>query len=128
MIDCKRLLYIDDEQELLDLARFFFEDEDIQVDTSLTLREAARLLETHRYDVIISDVSLPDGNGIKFVSEYKRRGDFHGLFMAVTGDLEAARPEAEGSPDLTLHKPLQFDVLVDQVLALIHKNSNKTGQ
>ena len=50
-----RILYIDDEVELLDLATSFFEDEDLPLEIASTFDDALTLLRSNDYDLIISD-------------------------------------------------------------------------
>ena len=60
------VLYIDKDQILLDSGKRFLErDEDIRVDTALSLHEALPLLKTSSFDAIIADYQMRETDGIQ---------------------------------------------------------------
>ena len=67
------VLIIDDEQKLRQLLTRIIGLEGFDVREAGTLKEAGRLLEREDMDVILCDVKLPDGNGVDFVKEVRRR-------------------------------------------------------
>jgi CheY-like chemotaxis protein len=44
-----------------------------EVASAATVEDALRLLENLRFDVLVSDIGLPDGNGFDLVTEAKKR-------------------------------------------------------
>lgn len=70
-----KILIIDDEEKLRSLlARIIkLEDQAFEVLEAGTVKKALQLLEQHDFDVIISDVKLPDGNGIDILPEMRKR-------------------------------------------------------
>ncbi|MGB0983577.1 MAG: two-component regulator propeller domain-containing protein [Saprospiraceae bacterium] len=63
----KEILLIEDNQVNLLYAKNLFIQWNLNVSIAKTISEAIRMLTMARYDVIISDVKLPDGNGIDLV-------------------------------------------------------------
>ena len=60
----KRILLVDDEQELLDMVSSIFTNEGFcNVKTAKTVKEALCIAETFQPELAILDVMLPDGNG-----------------------------------------------------------------
>jgi len=78
-------LYVDDEPDLLEIARLFLEQSgEITVDTCTSPCEAFGRLNTARYDVIISDYQMPEMDGIAFLKNV--RSEFGTLpFILFTG-------------------------------------------
>jgi two-component system, NtrC family, response regulator HydG len=60
----KRILLVEDEPEIQDVLAFVLQGEGYAVDVAGTMAEAWRLLDEHRYDLVITDWRLPDGDGI----------------------------------------------------------------
>jgi hypothetical protein len=65
------------------------------------------------YDVLISDIGLPDGNGWDLVREARQRWPRLRI-VVVTGWEPPLRPEA-AMADLVLRKPLRADELLQFV-------------
>ena len=76
MADIVRILYVDDEPDLLEIARHFLEREGaFTVDTLTSAQEAIVHLNTARYDAIVSDYQMPGMDGITFLKQLKESGN-----------------------------------------------------
>jgi len=69
------MLIIDDEDKLRQLlARIIeLEWEDLEIQQAASLKAGLQQLKQREFDVVISDVKLPDGNGVDFVLEIKKQ-------------------------------------------------------
>lgn len=78
-----KILIIDDEEKLRGLlARIIkLEDNAFEVLEAGTVKKALQLLDQYDFDVIISDVKLPDGNGIDIVPEMRKRQQVAEIIM-----------------------------------------------
>ena len=69
-----RVLYVDDEPELLEIGKLFLENSgDFKVTTIIVATDAIRLLEKEPFDAIISDYQMPVMDGIQFLMEVRAR-------------------------------------------------------
>ena len=76
MAPATRLLYVDDETTLLEIAKIFLEAKgDFIVDTLTSANEALVVLNTMEYDAIISDYQMPTMDGITFLKQLKASGN-----------------------------------------------------
>jgi len=85
MTDAIRVLYVDDEADLLDLGKEFLEKSGgFFVDTAISA-DAARTVMTNRaYDAIVSDYQMPGEDGITFLKSV--RGTYGNIpFILFTG-------------------------------------------
>jgi len=63
-----RILYVDDEPEILEVGKTFFEQiPEFIVDTTLSSAEALSLLKKNTYNAIVSDYFMPDIDGLAFL-------------------------------------------------------------
>ena len=63
-----RVLYVDDESDLLDLTKMYLEQADnFIVTTVLNAPNAIKLLEKEKFDAIVSDYQMPVMDGIQFL-------------------------------------------------------------
>ena len=79
------ILVVDDDPAVLESFKAILEREPgFVVDTQTTSTEALELLDTRYFDVIISDYSMPDIDGVALLREARARG-CQSLFVIVTG-------------------------------------------
>jgi len=70
-----RVLHADDDRALLELVRHFLETSgDLVIDAAISGDVAQRMVDTHTYDAIVSDYTMPGCNGIELL-RYVRRKD-----------------------------------------------------
>ncbi len=60
-------LIIDDEADIRELIAMSLDRIGLNTHTAANLDEARNLLESYRFDVCLTDMRLPDGNGVEFV-------------------------------------------------------------
>ncbi len=71
-----------------------------------SLRAAARHLETYRPSVVVVDVGLPDGSGLKLIRALASARPRVPVLLATSGDPGAAQDALEAGADGFLPKPL----------------------
>ena len=65
------VLIIDDEEKLRTLLARIIRLEGFTVLEAENLKQGSKLLEKGDVDVLLSDVKLPDGNGVDFIKDLK---------------------------------------------------------
>jgi len=65
------LLIVDDENSILEFLSMLFESEGLAVDTARSAAEAQRALAGKRFDLVLCDILMPDGNGLDLLKEIK---------------------------------------------------------
>ncbi|MCC7306252.1 MAG: sigma-54-dependent Fis family transcriptional regulator [Acidobacteria bacterium] len=85
-----RALVIDDDKLALDLLTFHLTSDNFQVDTAETGAKGLELAKTAEYDVILTDLNLPDFNGIEMVRRSKDISPATEIIV-VTGEDSAER-------------------------------------
>ncbi len=66
------IFVVDDEQEILDVSRIFLENENYKVETFTSAQTALERLNSVVPDLIISDIKMPEMNGVEFVREVNK--------------------------------------------------------
>ncbi len=85
----KRILIVDDEQELLDLVTSILKEEGfLNVRAAKTVKEAIAISEAYEPEFAILDVMLPDGNGFDLMKQMKVKSgsDCPVLFLTACGE------------------------------------------
>jgi two-component system response regulator PilR (NtrC family) len=70
-----RLLVVDDEASVLDLLTLLFQSEGYQVASARSATEARQALADQRFDLVLCDILMPDGNGLDLLKEMKSAAD-----------------------------------------------------
>ena len=85
-----RLLVVDDEPDLLTLYELTLLREGHDIETARSLEEARERLAADRFDVLITDLRLPDGSGLELLHELEQAGDRPEKSIVVTAYGSAA--------------------------------------
>lgn len=70
-----RILCIEDDEDVATVVRTGLNERGFRVDYEATLAEGRRRLEARKYEAIILDLVLPDGNGLDFAASLRQRGN-----------------------------------------------------
>ena len=74
LVSSTRILVVDDEPDLRTLYELTLLREGHQVDTAENLQQARALMAEHHFDVMITDMRLPDGLGMSLLTDIKTQG------------------------------------------------------
>jgi PAS domain S-box-containing protein len=106
-----RLLLVDDHADTRRILSRLLGKCGHEVSTADCGENALKLMETERFDVIISDIGLPDTSGYELVREAKRRQPVQGIALSGFGMEEDVRRSLEAGFDYHLTKPVEFQEL-----------------
>ncbi|WP_085317742.1 sigma-54-dependent transcriptional regulator [Derxia lacustris] len=108
----QRVLIVDDEPDLLELLELTLIKMGLDVDAALTLERARELLQQRGYALCLTDMRLPDGDGIDLVRHVAEQ--FPALPIAVLtafGSAESAVAALKAGAFDYLSKPVALDQL-----------------
>ena len=91
-----------------------------QIFVADSTQSALEILQSQKFDVVLSDIGLPDGSGYEIVSEAKRKQPVKAVAITGFGTDEDIRRGKEAGFDFHLVKPVDFHELrnvLDQVSA-----------
>lgn len=121
------VLCVDDDPELLELAKAFLEElERLEVDTVTSAQEALQMLRKRKYEAVVSDYQMPDVDGIEFLKQF-RSLDQSTPFIIFTGrGMEEVAIEAlNNGASFYLQKGgearSQFALLEHKILSAVEK-------
>ncbi len=90
-MDKLKALVVDDEASICEVAKEIIEAEGLDVTTSTSSIDAVELLRKESYDLILSDLKMPDMSGIEFYEKVKEYSP-ESIFMIITayGTIQSA--------------------------------------
>ncbi len=111
------VLFVDDEKGILTALRRLFNDEDWEMFFATSAEEGLRILAQEPMDLVVSDVRMPEMNGIDFLSEVKKNySHIVRIFLSGYADNKAViKAFAEGCAQQLLPKPWDDEELREVV-------------
>ena len=121
------IMIADDDHEIRNLLRTFFEEQDVDLIESRNGAEALENIITNRPNLVILDVMMPELNGWQICKYVKSREEYEDvgiIMLTAIGPVNNELTSPLFGADDYMDKPFDFDVLeqkVNKVLALKRK-------
>ena len=114
------ILIVDDEADLREAIAFDFRRKKFNVLTASCGNDAIKIVERERIDLVLSDVRMPNGDGIELLDRIKDRNVFLPVVMFITGFTDITLDEAyDRGADAVFSKPFDRKVLMEAVLRAV---------
>jgi excisionase family DNA binding protein len=119
----RKLLLVDDDNDLVDLlCKFLQEDGRFEVRTASNGFDAGMMVKEYRPDIILLDVMLPDINGKEVCHRVRADTSLEEVrILCMSGLIEEDKIQElrlSGADDF-VHKPFEFEELMDRMCALL---------
>lgn len=112
-----KLLFIDDDEDLVTAWKLFLDEaEEVNPSFAMNGTEARKLLEKESFDVIISDVSMPDGEGVSVINYVIKQEGKKPLFIFLTGSSHIDSEYLVGiGANKVFYKPVEVNEVLDYI-------------
>lgn len=119
----KRILLVDDEQELLDMVvSILLENGFINIRTAKSIKQAVPASKNFSPELAILDVMLPDGSGFSLMETLKAEADYPILFLTARGEDEDKFKGFSLGADDYIVKPFLPKELLFRVMAILRRS------
>ena len=106
------VLLVDDEPDILELLELALRKMGLEVDKAGNVQAALAKLAAHRYDLCLTDMRLPDGDGLQVVQHIAQHNlDVPVAVITAHGNMENAITALKGGAFDYLAKPVSLDQL-----------------
>lgn len=123
-----RILIIEDNQRLADFISAGLSARGFGVDAAHTLGDAGATLRVLRYDALVLDLGLPDGDGLDFLRRLRDAGDSTPvLILTARDDLRDRVVGLDTGADDYLVKPFALEELGARLRALLRRPGSILG-
>ena len=123
MINKKRLVMVlEDDIDLAEGIELSLKSEELNFIMCKTITEARKALALYQFDLLIFDINLPDGNGLDFCRELKKKMQIPiVLLTAKSMEMDIVKGLESGADDY-ITKPFSLMVLRARIRALLRRN------
>lgn len=116
-----RIFLLEDDLSLINGLSFAFRKEGFSMDTARTVREAEALWAEGKYDLLVLDVSLPDGSGFEFCKRVRQASKVPVIFLTASDEEMSIIMGLDMGGDDYITKPFKLGVLLSRINALLRR-------
>lgn len=127
----KKILLVEDNEIIIKGLKYSLEQEDFEVTPAKSVLEAKRLLNANKYNLIILDVMLPDGNGFELCKFIKEKEKTPVIFLTAKDEEQDVVNGLELEAEDYIIKPFRTRELIlriNNILKRYEKTENKRIQ
>ncbi len=115
------ILLVEDDRSIVNHLMEFLDSQGFSVDAAMTQAEAMQKLESTQYDLLLLDISLPDGSGFSVCSAVKSQYDIPVIFLTASGDEFSVVAGLELGADDYISKPFRPRELVSRIRTVLRR-------
>ena len=124
----KTILLLEDDQSLNRGISFKLKKEGYTVYSAFTIAEGLQLFDEQEFQLIISDVGLPDGSGFDFCEMIRSKSDVYILMLtALDQEIDMVTGYEMGADDYVT-KPFSLMVLMSKIQAAMRRVSQTSNE
>ena len=122
-----KIMLLEDDLSLIDGLSYALNKQGWNVTVAKTVTEAIRLWRGAAFDLLILDVSLPDGNGFDFCKNVRQVSDVPILFLTASDEETNVVMGLDIGGDDYVTKPFKLGVLISRINALLRRGRGTLG-
>ncbi len=120
----KRILFVEDDLSLIHGLSYALKKQGYELHIARTYLEAKTLWSKINCDLIILDVSLPDGSGYDLCQDIRKTSKVPILFLTVADEETEITMGLDIGGDDYITKPFKLAVLLSRINALLRRSEN----
>lgn len=120
----KRLFLVEDDVSLVSGLSFAVKKQGYEITAARTSLEADRLWEKGIYDLVILDVSLPDGSGLELCKKIRQSSNIPIMFLTAADEETDIIMGLELGGDDYMTKPFKLAVFLSRIRALLRRSES----
>ena len=120
----KRIFFVEDDLSLINGLSFAIKKQGYEIDIARTNSEAKNLWMNGKYDLVILDVSLPDGSGYDLCKKIRQTSKVPIIFLTAADEETDIIMGLDIGGDDYITKPFKLAVFLSRVNALLRRSEN----
>lgn len=116
-----KIFLLEDDLSLISGLSFAFKKQGFELNIARTLKEANSLWADGKYDLLVLDVSLPDGTGFEFCQKVRLTSKVPIIFLTASDEETSIIMGLDIGGDDYITKPFKLGVLISRINALLRR-------
>lgn len=118
----KRIFFVEDDLSLMGGLTFALKKQGYDVEAARTFAQAKQIWQEGRYDLVILDVTLPDGSGFDLCREIRQHSRVPILFLTAADEETDVTLGLDIGGDDYVTKPFKLAIFLSRVNALLRRS------
>lgn len=115
------ILLVEDDLNLIDGLEYSIKKNGFHVDVARTVREALSLYEDQKYNLLILDLTLPDGTGFDICGKVRQSSDVPIIFLTAADEEVNIVMGLDIGGDDYITKPFKLNELISRINSLLRR-------
>lgn len=115
------ILLVEDDLSLIDGLEYSIEKNGFHVDIARTVKEALTLYQDEKYDLLILDLTLPDGTGFEICQKVRLTSTVPIIFLTASDEEVNVVMGLDIGGDDYITKPFKLNELISRIKALLRR-------
>ena len=120
------ILLVEDNLVIVKGLEYSFKQERYNLNVATNLKQAAKIIEDKKIELIILDIALPDGNGLDFYENTVKSLNISTIFLTAQDDEETVVNGLNLGADDYITKPFSTKELFARINKIILRNKKNT--
>lgn len=120
----KHIFFVEDDFSLISGLSFAIKKQGYEIDVARTSLEAEALWTNGKYDLVILDVSLPDGSGYDLCKKIRKTSKVPIMFLTAADEETDIIMGLDIGGDDYITKPFKLAVFLSRINALLRRSDN----
>ena len=117
----KKILLVEDNETIVMGLKYSLEQENFQVISALNVEKAKNVLDQETIDLILLDVTLPDGNGFELCKYIKQKLDIPVIFLTAQDEETSVVIGLDLGADDYVVKPFRTRELISRINSVLRR-------
>ncbi len=120
----KRIFLVEDDLSLINGLSFAVKKQGYELDVARTRSEAEDMWQEGKYDLVILDVSLPDGSGFEICQKIRQTSKVPIMFLTAADEETDVIMGLDIGGDDYITKPFKLAIFMSRIHALLRRSDN----
>ncbi len=117
----EKILIIEDDIIIGGGIKLFLEKKGFEAFTAESIKEAEEMVGSAKFELIILDINLPDGNGLDFCRQIRKKHDIPVIFLTANDTEENMIEGFRCGCDDYISKPFSVEILYHRISAVLRR-------
>lgn len=122
----KKVLLVEDNETIIMGLKYSLEQDGFEMISSMTKRETEKIILKENFDVVLLDVTLPDGDGFDLCKYIKQRLDIPVIFLTAKDEETSVVNGLDLGADDYIAKPFRTKELISRINSVLRRYGNST--